>query len=331
MRPKKIAVVGVGAVGEMMLRVMQERGHDCSGLRVLARSARDMTVAEQFYHVEAISDESFAGIDVALFAGTEGEKGASVVYSPAAKQAGAIVIDNGGDFRMDPDVPLIIPEVNADDIAKHQGLIANPNCSTIQMLVALAPIHRAVGLERIVVATYQAVSGAGRLAIRELEDQSQALLAGENIAPPQAFDQRIGFNVIPNIGGFQDDGYTTEEWKMIKETHKILHTDKIRVTATCVRVPVVNAHGEAIYIEVNNDIDCDGIRELLSNAPGIVLVDQPEDNAFSLPAEASGKDEVFVSRVRRDPFVDKGFWMWVVSDNLRKGAATNAVQILEHL
>ncbi|MCH7590122.1 aspartate-semialdehyde dehydrogenase [PVC group bacterium] len=328
---KNVAVVGVGAVGKMMLRVLKERKFPVDQLKVLARTARKIRVDGKVFNVEKINHESFRGIDIALFAGTEGEKGASVVYSSSAIRAGAVVVDNGGDFRMKKDVPLVIPEVNPEDIKKHRGLIANPNCSTIQMLVALYPIHKAFGLKRVIVSTYQAASGAGQAAIEELLSQSRAVLQGKAVLAPKVMGKQIAFNVIPKIGEFLEDAYTSEEIKLVKESHKILHTSKIKISATCVRVPVVNSHAEAIYIEVKKKSDVGKIRNVLKSAKGVKVVDQPKAKRFSLPIEASGKDAVYVSRIRKDAYVKGAFWIWVVSDNLRKGAATNAVQIAEYL
>lgn len=331
MKKKKsynVAVVGVGVVGEALLRILAERHFPIGNLKIMARSARQIQVDGVNYDVEAISPEGFEGIDIALFAGTEGEKGASVTFAPEAVKRGAVVIDNGADFRMDPDVPLVVPEVNPKDVKKYRGkgIISNPNCSTIQMVVALWPIHKVAKLKRVIVATYQAVSGAGRGAVGQLENE----IKDEN-APLKAFAHRISKNVIPQIGSFGDEGYTSEEWKMVKETHKIMHAEKIKISATTVRVPVRTGHSEAIYIETKKDLSLEQLRELLKNAAGVVLVDSQKDNAYPLPIDAEGKDEVFVGRTRKDPFVKNAFWLWVVSDNLRKGAALNAIQIAELL
>ncbi len=323
MKKVNIAVVGVGAVGEEMLRVLNERNFPIGNLRVLARSAREIKVDNKTYQVEVVSEESFKEIDIALFAGTEGEKGAAVTFAPSAVSKGAVVIDNGADFRMKSDVPLVVPEVNPEDIKNHKGIISNPNCSTIQMVVALAPIYKAAGLKRIVVASYQAVSGAGRGGVRQLESE----LKNEQVKE-KAFVANIARNVIPQIGGFAQDDYTSEEWKMVKETHKILHDDSILISATCVRVPVVTGHSEAVYIETKENITCEKVKDILSKSDGIKFIDMPERN-FPIPADCQGKDEVFVGRVRKDPFVKNGLWLWVVADNLRKGAATNAIQIAE--
>jgi len=318
-----VAVVGVGAVGEEMLRVLSERKFPMESLRVLARSAREIKVDEKSYQVESISKDSFKGINIALFAGTEGEKGAAVTFAPNAVAEGAVVIDNGADFRMKPDVPLVIPEVNPEDVKNHKGIISNPNCSTIQMVVALAPIYKAAGIKRIVVSSYQAVSGAGRGGVRQLESE----LKNEELKE-KVFVSNIARNVIPVIGGFADAGYTSEEWKMVKETQKILHDDSILISATCVRVPVIIGHSEAVYIETKKNISCEEVKNILSNSKGISFINMAERD-FPVPVDCQGKDDVFVGRIRKDPFVENGLWLWVVADNLRKGAATNAIQIAE--
>ena len=338
MRKKKnynVAVVGVGAVGLEMLRVLKQRVFPIKNLKVFARSSREIQIDGETYNVEAISNEGFEGIDIALFAGTEGEKGAAVTYGPEAVKRGAVVIDNGADFRMDADVPLVVPEVNPRDVKKYRkkGIIANPNCSTIQMVVALAPIHSAFKLKRVIICSYQASSGAGRSAVKQLFDETKEVIGRENLisSAEKAMPQQIAFNVFPHIGGFGEDDYTSEEWKTVKETHKILHAPKIKVSATCVRVPVRTGHSEAIYIETKKDISADSVRDILKTAPGIEIVDNPKENKYPLPIDAEGKDAVYVGRIRRDPFVKNGLWLWVVSDNLRKGAALNAVQIAELL
>jgi len=328
-----VAVVGVGAVGIEMLKVLRSRNFPVGILKVLARSERDITVDGQPYHVAAITPEAFEGIDIALFAGTEGEKGAAVTFASEAVKRGAIVIDNGADFRMDEDVPLVVPEVNPQDVKKAKkgrGIIANPNCSTIQMVVALAPVHRLYKIKRVIVSTYQAASGAGSKAVVELFEQTKAILAGVE-SKPEAMPQRIAFNVFPHIGGFAECDYTSEEWKMIKETHKIMHTDKIMVSATTVRVPVRTGHSESIYVETKKPVSIEEVKKTLASVPGIIVLDDTKSCVYPLPVYVEGKDEVFVGRIRKDPYNEKGMWMWVVADNLRKGAATNAVQIAELL
>ncbi len=327
-----VAVVGVGAVGIEMLRILKQRNFPINNLKVLARSGRDISVGNETYHVEQISPESFDGMDIVLFAGTEGEKGAAVTYAAEAVKKGAIVIDNGADFRMEPDVPLVVPEVNPKDVkkCKARGIIANPNCSTIQMVVALAPIHKLSKIKRVIVCTYQAASGAGSKAVDELLSQTESALEGQ-VIKPEALPQRIAFNVFPQIGAFGDCDFTSEEWKMVKETHKIMHDDKIKISATTVRVPVKTGHSEAVYIETKKPLDILEIKKALTEAPGVRVVDDVKSCIYPLPVDAEGKDEVFVGRIRKDPFNKKGLWLWVVADNLRKGAATNAVQIAELL
>jgi aspartate-semialdehyde dehydrogenase len=336
MRKHNVAVIGVGAVGIEMLRCLKQRNFPVGELRVFARSSRDIQVDSQTYSVKSISPEGFDGIDIALFAGTEGEKGAAVTYAPEAIKRGAIVIDNGADFRMDPQVPLVVPEVNAQDIKKHKGIIANPNCSTIQLVVALWPIHKKVGIKRAVITTLQAASGAGRGAVEQLKEENSLIASGgyQNVhvqAKDKSLPQQLAYNVFPHIGSFGEFDYTTEEWKLVKETHKIMHDNKIKISATTVRVPVRTGHSEAVYIETAKSLELQKARSILSQAPGIIVIDDPKNNLYPMPLDAEGKDEVFVGRIRKDPFSKNGLWLWIVSDNLRKGAALNAVQIAELL
>jgi aspartate-semialdehyde dehydrogenase len=334
MKKYNVAVVGVGAVGIEMLRCLKQRKFPAGKLRVFARSAREITVDQDRYAVEAISPDGFNGIDIALFAGTEGEKGAAVTFAKEANKRGAMVIDNGADFRMDPKVPLVVPEVNAKDVRKHKGIIANPNCSTIQMVVALWPLYKKAGLKRVVVTTLQASSGAGRGAVDQLREENMLIAAAgyNNVhvsAAHKTMPQQLGYNVFPHIGSFTDCDYTNEEWKLVKETHKIMHDDKIKISATTVRVPVRTGHSESVYIETGKTIAPEKARDILSKAEGVVVIDDPKNNLYPMPKDAEGKDEVFVGRIRKDPFVKNGLWLWIVADNLRKGAATNAVQIAE--
>lgn len=331
-----VCVVGVGAVGIEMIRVLRQRNFPVSALRVFARSAREIEVDNQKYLVEAISPEGFNGADIALFAGTEGEKGAAVTYSREAVKRGAVVIDNGADFRMEPKVPLVVPEVNARDIRRHKGIIANPNCSTIQMAVVLWPIYKEAGIKRIILTTLQASSGAGRQAVEQLKEETSRIASGgfENVQVSlenKAMPQQLAFNVFPHIGSFSECDYTNEEWKLVKETHKIMHDDKIKISATTVRVPVRTGHSESVYIETKEPIAPQKARDLLRKASGVIVIDEPQKGLYPMPKDAEGRDEVFVGRIRRDCFVKNGLWLWVVADNLRKGAATNAVQIAEAL
>ena len=319
-----------------VLRVLKQRNFPVGQLRVFARSARAIEVDGRSYNVEAVSPAGFDGVDIALFAGTEGEKGAAVTYAQEAVKRGAVVIDNGADFRMEPKVPLVVPEVNGKDVRKHKGIIANPNCSTIQMVVALWPIYRKAGIKRIVVTTLQASSGAGKSAVDQLSEEVSLIAQGgfSNLqvkAANRAMPQQLGFNVFPHIGSFTDGDYTNEEWKLVKETHKIMHDDTIKISATTVRVPVRTGHSESVYIETGKPIDPDAVRAILSKAPGVIVMDDPKNSLYPMPKDAEGRDETFVGRIRRDPFVRNGLWLWVVADNLRKGAATNAVQIAECL
>jgi len=328
-----VAVVGVGAVGEAMLRVLRERAFPVNRLKVLARSAREINVDGETYQVEECTPDAFEGVDIALFAGTEGEKGAAVTFAPEAIRRGAVGIDNGNDFRLKPNVPLVVPECNADDVEKHEGIIANPNCSTIQMVVALKPLHDAARVKRVVVTSYQAVSGGGRSAIRELENQVRSWARDEEIGAAEVHPVQIAFNAIPQIGGFGADGYTSEEKKLVQETHKILHDDSIAVTPTTVRVPVLNGHSEAIYVETERKLTAREAKDLLSRAPGIRVIDdlEVEKRPYPTALDVDGTDVTLVGRIREDLFAPNGLSMWVVADNLRKGAATNAVQIAEEL
>ena len=334
MKKYNVAVVGAGVVGIEMLRVLKQRNFPVGELRVFARSARDIDIDREKYAVKPITAEGFDGIDIALFAGTEGEKGAAVTFAAEAVRRGAVVIDNGADFRMDPKVPLVVPEVNAADVRKHHGIIANPNCSTIQMVVALNPIHKKAGVKRIIVTTLQASSGAGKGAVEQLKEENALIAEGgfSNVrvsAVNKSMPQQLAYNVFPHIGSFVESGYTNEEWKLVKETHKIMHAPKIKISATTVRVPVRTGHSESIYIETNRTISVEQVQAILSKAPGVILMDEPKNNLYPMPKDVEGRDETFVGRIRKDAFVKNGLWLWVVADNLRKGAATNAVQIAE--
>ena len=331
-----VAVIGAGVVGIEMLRVLKQRNFPVDELRVFARSARDINVDGQVYSVKPITPEGFDGVDIALFAGTEGEKGAAVTFAPEAVKRGCVVIDNGADFRTYPKVPLVVPEVNAADVKKHKGIIANPNCSTIQMVVALNPIHKKAGIKKVVVTTLQASSGAGKSAVEQLKEEVSLIAQGgfDNVhvsAQTKAMPQQLAYNVFPHIGSFVEGDYTNEEWKLVKETHKIMHAPKIKVSATTIRVPVRTGHSESVYIETAKPMTPEKARQILKNSPGVIVIDDPKNNLYPLPKDVEGKDETFVGRIRQDAFDKKGLWLWVVADNLRKGAATNAVQIAECL
>ena len=334
MKKYNLAVIGAGVVGIEMLRVLKQRNFPVNNLKVLARSARDINVDGQVYSVEPITPEGFNGIDIALFAGTEGEKGAAVTFAPEAVKRGAVVIDNGADFRMDPSVPLVVPEVNANDIKKHKGIISNPNCSTIQMVVALNPIHKKAGIKKIVVTTLQASSGAGKGAVEQLKEETKLIAQGDCVsvhvnAPNKSMPQQLAYNCFPHIGSFVEGDYTNEEWKLVYETHKIMHAPKIKISATTVRVPVRTGHSESVYIETVKPLTAQQAKKILSKAAGVILVDDPKNNLYPMPKDVEGRDETFVGRIRQDAFNKNGLWLWVVADNLRKGAATNAVQIAE--
>lgn len=334
MKKYNVAVIGVGAVGIEMLRVLKQRNFPVGDLRVFARSARDIKVDNRIYSVKAVSDEGFEGIDIALFAGTEGEKGAAATYASGAVKRGAVVIDNGADFRMDPKVPLVVPEVNPEDVKKHQGIIANPNCSTIQMAAALWPIYKKAGIKKIIVTTLQASSGAGNAAVKQLQEEISLIADGGfkdlNVkAKTQSLPQQLAFNVFPHLGGFGELDYTSEEWKLVRETHKIMHDEKIEISATTIRVPVRTGHSESVYIETRDAIDPESVRKLLLGGPGLVVMDDPRADLYPMPKDVEGRDEVFVGRIRKSYFSNNGLWLWIVADNLRKGAATNAVQIAE--
>ncbi|MFD1705933.1 aspartate-semialdehyde dehydrogenase [Siminovitchia sediminis] len=334
-----VAVMGAtGAVGQQILKTLERRDFPIKKLTLLssARSAgKQVHFKGETLTVEEAVPESFEGVDIALFSagGSVSKK-----FAPEAVKRGAIVIDNTSAFRMDPEVPLVVPEVNEEAINNHKGLIANPNCSTIQMVAALEPIRKAFGLNKVIVSTYQAVSGAGAQAIDEMNNQSKAILDEEEftpeILPVGGADKhyQIAFNVIPQIDQFADNGYTLEEMKMINETKKIMNHPSLKVAATCVRLPVETGHSESVYIEVGqNDVTVEDIQEILSQAPGITLQDDPNEQLYPMPAFAAGKDDVFVGRIRRDLDEENGFHLWIVSDNLLKGAALNTVQIAESL
>lgn len=332
MNKYRVGIVGIGAVGTEMVRILRERNFPASEIRILARSERDEEVAGETFHVVPATAEAFEGLDFAFFAGTEGAKGASQTYGWDAVQRGVTVIDNGDDFRMDDRVPLVIPEVNAEALKGHQGFVANPNCSTIVALMALGPLHRAARIRRMVVSTYQSVSGTGRGAIVELEQQVQAYARGEELVS-EVYPHQIAFNVLPQIGSIkpQMPGYTSEEAKMLFESRKILGDDEIRVSATCVRVPVFYGHAEAINVEFERPLSPEEAREILAQAPGVDVVDDVANAAYPLPIETAGKDNIRVGRIRPDDSAENGLALFVAGDNIRKGAALNAVQIAEAL
>lgn len=331
-----VAVVGAtGAVGTKMMEQLIKRNFPIGDIKFLA-SARSAGKPIEFngktYTIEEATPEAFEGVNVALFSAGGS---VSAVLAPEAAKRGAVVIDNTSHFRMDPEVPLVVPEVNRGDLAKHKGIIANPNCSTIQMMAALEPIRNTFGLTKIIVSTYQAVSGAGISAIQELKAQSANWDAGKDVEAnilPSGSDKRhypIARNVIPQIDKFTDNGFTYEEMKMINETKKIMHAPELNVAATCVRVPVVSGHSESVYIEVEKDATIQEIFEVLRSAPGVVLQDDIATQTYPMPIYAEGEDATFVGRIRQDLDNKKGFHLWIVSDNLLKGAALNSIQIAE--
>jgi len=326
----RVAVVGAtGAVGSTMLQILRERHFPAQEIVPFASPRSAGRELDGGLVVQTLGDESIAGFDVALFsAGSD----ISREWAPRFAQAGAVVVDNSSCWRMEPDVPLVVPEVNPDAIEEHRGIVANPNCSTMQMVVALKPIHDAAGIERIVVSTYQSTSGTGQNAVDELLAQSHALLHEVEPPAPVAYPHPIAFNVLPHVETFKDgDDYTTEERKMMAETRKIMGEDSLRISATCVRVPVPNCHSESINLQTREELAPDACRELLAAAPGVTVLDSPADAIYPLASEAAGRDDVFVGRIRRDPSNERTLNLWVVSDNLRKGAATNAVQLAELL
>jgi aspartate-semialdehyde dehydrogenase len=326
-----VAVVGAtGAVGKEMVEILGEREFPVSELIPLASERSEGERIEsggKHLVVRKLTKESFKGVDIAFFsAGAE----LSREFAPAAVKAGAVVIDNSSAFRMEPMVPLVVPEVNAHDIEKHSSIIANPNCSTIGLVVALKPIHDAVKIKRIVVTTFQSVSGTGRSAIDELAGQTVALLNFRDVET-KVYPHQIAFNCLPHIDAFLDNGYTREEMKLVNETRKIMGDESIRVTATAVRVPVFRCHSESVNIETEKNISANETRAILSGAPGIIVYDDPKRNLYPLAIDTAGKDEIYVGRIREDGSIPNGINMWIVSDNLRKGAALNAVQIAENL
>ena len=332
-REYNIAIAGAtGAVGQEFIKVLEERKFPVKTIKMLASAnsaGKELEFNGRACKVEQLTEASFEGVEIALFS-AGGDR--SKQFAPAAAKAGAVVIDNSSAWRMDPDVPLVVPEVNAHAIAlyKKKGIIANPNCSTIQMVVALNPLHQKAKIKRIVVSTYQSVSGAGQKGIDELSQQVRDLFSFREVKKA-AFPHQIAFNCIPQIDVFEADGYTKEEKKMVNETRKIMEAPAIEVSPTCVRVPVFFGHSESVNVEFENDLSPEEAREILKAAPGVGLLDDPASGLYPLAIEAAGKDDTFVGRIRRDPSVKHGLALWIVSDNIRKGAALNAVQIAEEM
>ncbi|SDN96039.1 aspartate-semialdehyde dehydrogenase [Desulfonauticus submarinus] len=326
-----VAVVGAtGAVGREMLKVLEQRDFPAKDVRAFA-SARSKGVKLPFKGgeiiVEELTEDSFKGIDLALFSAGGG---VSKKFAPIAAEDGCVVVDNSSAWRMDDNVPLVVPEVNPEDLDWHKGIIANPNCSTIQMVVVLKPLHDVAKIKRVVVSTYQAVSGTGQKAIQELENQVRQIFNMKEVEC-KVYPHQIAFNCLPHIDVFLDNDYTKEEMKMVNETKKIMHAPEIKVTATTVRVPVFYGHSESVNIEFYNSISAKEARAILSQAPGVKVLDNPKESIYPLAIYAAGEDDTFVGRIREDDTVDNGLNLWIVADNLRKGAALNAVQIAEHL
>lgn len=326
-----VAIMGAtGAVGTSFLQILEERKFPVKNIRLLASErskGKKLKFNGKLYPVEVLTHDSFKDIDIVLASAGASR---SLEFLPSAVKAGAVCVDNSSAFRMDKNVPLVVPEVNPEKIKENKGIIANPNCSTIQMVVALWPIHKAVKIKRIVVTTFQSVSGAGQKKINELLEQSKVFLAKKKVVPVE-FPYPIAFNLIPQIDVFMENGYTKEEIKMVNETRKIMGDDSIQVNATCVRVPVFYAHSESVNIETEKGITPEEARKLLSKAPGVTLIDDPENKSYPMPIFAEGKDDTFVGRIRKDESIKNGLSMWVVADNIRKGAALNAIQIAEEL
>ena len=326
-----VAVMGAtGAVGTCFLNILAERKFPIKNLKLLAseRSAgKSLKFAGKSYPVEVLTHDSFKGVDIVLASAGASR---SLEFLPSAVKAGAVCVDNSSAFRMDKNVPLVVPEVNPEMIKKNNGIIANPNCSTIQMVVTLWPIHKIAKIKRIVVTTFQSVSGAGQKKVTELWEQSKVFLARKKVMPVE-LPHQIAFNLIPQIDVFLENGYTKEEMKMVNETRKIMGDDSIQVNATCVRVPVFFAHSESVNIETEKPISPKEAKALLSKAEGVTLIDDPEHGSYPMPIFAEGKDDTFVGRIRKDESVKNGLSMWIVADNIRKGAALNAIQIAERL
>jgi aspartate-semialdehyde dehydrogenase len=327
----RVAVVGAtGQVGTVMVRLLRERGFPAAAIVPFASERSEGRKLEGCDEpVRVLRDDTISGFDLAIFSAGGST---SREWAPRFAEAGAVVVDNSSAWRMHDDVPLVVTEVNPEALDSHRGIVANPNCSTMQMVVALKPLQDEAGIDRLVISTYQAVSGTGKAAVDELMAQSHALLDGGDVPPARVYAHRIAFNVLPHAGSFPDsDDHTDEERKLMNETRKIMGDDAIRVNATCVRVPVVNGHSESVTLETREPLSPERARELLSSAPGVTVLDNPADGVYPIAIEASGRDDVFVGRIRRDPSHERGLCMWIVSDNLRKGAATNAIQIAEKL
>jgi aspartate-semialdehyde dehydrogenase len=329
----RVAVVGAtGAVGSTILGVMRERTFPADEIVPFASErsvGRTIDYGDANLEVTPLSDETIQGFDLALFSAGSG---VSEEWAPPFADAGAVVVDNSSFWRTHDDVPLVVAEVNPEALDAHQGIVANPNCSTMQMVVALKPILDAVGIERLVISTYQSVSGTGQRAVEELHDQANAVIEAEELPPPSVYPHQIAFNVLPQVESFKDgDDYTTEERKMMRETRKILGAEEIGITATCARVPVYTGHSESVNVQTRDELSPEACRELLARAPGVTVVDDPANAIYPLAIDAAGRDDVLVGRIRTDDSAERCLNLWIVGDNLRKGAATNAVQLAELL
>ena len=328
-----VAVAGAtGAVGNEMLQILEEQQFPVASLKLLASSrsaGKTLDFRGESLHVEELREDSFEGVDIALFSAGASP---SRQFAPVAAESGCVVIDNSSGWRMDPEVPLVVPEVNPHAVAdyRRKGIIANPNCSTIQMVVVLKPIYDAAGIERVVVSTYQAVSGTGKNAMDELTEQTRNLLTFQEVTP-EVYPHRIAFNCFPHIGSFLENGYTEEEMKMVHETHKIMEDPNIRVSATTVRIPVFYGHSEAVNIQTERKLSAKEARVLLFQAPGVRVMDNPDERIYPMPSEAAGINDTLVGRIREDISIENGLDLWIVADNIRKGAALNTVQIAELL
>ena len=324
-----VAIVGAtGVVGNRFIQVLEQRNFPVNVMRMMASKrsvGRTLAFRGEQIPVEETTDDSFRGVDIVFLSATTE---ASRHFGPIAAKAGALVIDDSSAWRMDPEVPLVVPEVNGEDVKWHKGIISTPNCTTVPMVMLAKPLHDVNPILRIIADTYQAVSGTGGAAVRELEEQTRALLDGGS-ARPDVYPHQIAFNVLPQVDSFLENGYTKEEWKMVQETRKIMHLPNLPISATCVRVPVPVSHSEALHLEFTDAMSADEARRILSAAPGIIVQDDPANSVYPMPVNAAGRDEVFVGRIRQDASHPRGLALWVVSDNLMKGAALNAVQIAE--
>ncbi len=332
MKQYKVGLVGIGAVGTEMIKILRQRNFPASEIRVLATRNRDEVIAGETFAVRETTAEAFDGLDIVLFAGTEGSKGASKMWGWEAVKRGAIVIDNGDDYRMDDRVPLVVPEINAEALDKHQGFIANPNCSTIITLMGIAPLHRANPLKHLTAVTFQSVSGSGAAAVTELDSQIKAVVNGTPIEK-KVYPHQIACNVIPQIGGAKKEmpGFTSEEAKLTYESRKILSNPNLQIGCTCVRVPVFYAHSVAVHAQFENPFTVGQIREIVKQSPGVKLIDDLDTAAYPMPLDIQGGDDVGIGRIRLDPSATNGVALWCCGDNIRKGAAQNAVQIAEAL